>query len=343
MGEVLRARGHEVMLIVSEKEIDAVATHGRLEFQIEKVPGVGLQGKSPAALLEFGRRFLAGFRKCSALFGSFDPAAVLGMGGFTSFAPILAGRRRRVPTFVHDSNAIPGKANRLNARFCSAVLLGFEECAQHFPKQRCVVTGTPVRSSLARSINRVEALDSFHLKSDRKTLLIMGGSQGAHGINSAIIKALPKLKETALQIIHLTGRHDEAVMREAYDRAGIPAHVAAFFHQMELAYSAADLAVARSGAASLTELSHFSLPSILIPYPVAAEDHQTLNAKVFERAGAAILIPERDAAPEYIASEIRSLFDSPIRLSEMSTRAGALAQRDAAERVANVILSHAQS
>lgn len=342
VGEVLRARGHEVMLLVSEKEIDSIATQGRSEFRIEKVPGVGLQGRSPAALLKFVLKFYAGLRQCRALFAAFRPSAVLGMGGFTSLAPILAARKHKAPAFVHDSNAIPGKANRLNARFCSAVLLGFAECAQHFPKQKCIVTGTPVRSSLVQAVDRAQALASFGLDPGRRTLLVMGGSQGAHGINMALTKALPALREANLQVIHLAGQQDETMVRAAYASAGVQASVAAFSQRMELAYGAADLAIARSGAASLTELSHFSLPSILIPYPFAAEDHQTLNARIFERAGAAVLLSERDATAEVLAEKIRALLDGT-RLVEMAARAGDLAHRDAAQRVADVILTHAAS
>jgi UDP-N-acetylglucosamine--N-acetylmuramyl-(pentapeptide) pyrophosphoryl-undecaprenol N-acetylglucosamine transferase len=162
-------------------------------------------------------------------------------------------------------------------------------------------------------------------------------------LNVAVSKAIPALKEAGMQVIHLTGQADEAMMRAAYSEGGIRAFVAAFFHRMEEAYSAADLAIARSGAASLTELSHFSLPSILIPYPFAAEDHQTANAKIFERAEAAVLLQERDATGEVLARTIRSLIDEPARLSQMASRAAALMPRDAAEQVASVILSHTSS
>src|SRR5690349_15262125 len=219
VGEVLLAKGHQVMLIVSEKEIDAIATQGRSEFRVERVPGVGLQRKNPAAVLKFALKFWSGLRQCHSLFASFQPSAVLGMGGFTSFAPILAGRKRRVPTFVHDSNAIPGKANKLNARYCTAVLLGFEECAKYFPKSKCIVTGTPIRRSLAVKIDRTQALAEFSLSPDRKTLLVMGGSQGAHGINVALSKGIEMLKSAPVQIIHLTGQADEKMMREAYAQA----------------------------------------------------------------------------------------------------------------------------
>jgi UDP-N-acetylglucosamine--N-acetylmuramyl-(pentapeptide) pyrophosphoryl-undecaprenol N-acetylglucosamine transferase len=340
VGEVFLKRGHEVMIIVSEKEIDAIATSGRSEFRIEKVVGVGLQRKSPIGLLQFARKFYAGFGQCRELLRNFQPDAVLGMGGFTSLAPILAGRRRKVSTFVHESNAIPGKANRLNARFCTAVLLGFDECARHFPKSKCVVTGTPVRQTLAERVDRAQALAEFSLQPDRKTVLVMGGSQGAHGINAAFTKALETLKSLPIQVIHFTGREDEALVKDAYRDAGVPAFVAAFWHRMEVAYSAADFAVARSGAASLTELSRFALPSLLIPYPYAAEDHQTLNAKIFERAGASVLLTEGEITPDLLARKLRLFLDDPAQLSEMSARSAALAPRDAAERVADVVLAH---
>jgi UDP-N-acetylglucosamine--N-acetylmuramyl-(pentapeptide) pyrophosphoryl-undecaprenol N-acetylglucosamine transferase len=188
-------------------------------------------------------------------------------------------------------------------------------------------------------VEKARALAAFGLAHDRRTLLVMGGSQGAHGINMALAGALPVLRECGVQVIHLTGPQDEQTMRDSYAQAGIPAHVAAFHHRMEEAYSAADFAIARSGAASLTELSHFAIPSLLIPYPHAAEDHQTLNAKIFESAGAAALLNERAITAETLASKVRWFLDDPARLPEMSTRCAQLAPSDAAERVADVILS----
>jgi UDP-N-acetylglucosamine--N-acetylmuramyl-(pentapeptide) pyrophosphoryl-undecaprenol N-acetylglucosamine transferase len=339
VGEVLIQRGHRVMLIISEKEIDSLATQGRGDFRIERVPGVGLQSKSPLALVKFLLKFRAGLAQVKALYRDFSPNAVLGMGGFTSTAPLLAGRSRKIPTFVHESNAIPGKANKLNARIVTRVLLGFEECAKYFPAGKCTVTGTPIRTSLATRLDKTTALAAFGLTPDKPTLLVMGGSQGAHGINQSLVNALPALHQQPLQVIHLTGKQDETMMRESYARAGIPAFVAAFHHRMEEAYSAADFAIIRSGAASLTELSHFALPAILIPYPFAAEDHQTFNAKIFERAGAATLLQERETSGETLAQKLLWFLQDPQRLSAMSARSASLAPQQAAERVADTILN----
>ena len=338
VGEVLIGRGHRVMLIISEKEIDALATQGRADFRIERVPGVGLQSKFPIAFVKFVLKFRAGLAQVKALYRDFTPQAVLGMGGFTSTAPLLAGRSRQIPTFVHESNAIPGKSNKLNARIVTRVLLGFEECAKFFPPGKCTVTGTPIRTSLAKRLDKARALAAFDLAPGKPTLLVMGGSQGAHGINQSLVNALPELAEKPLQVIHLTGKQDEQLMRESYAKAGIPAFVAAFFHRMEEAYSAADFAISRSGAASLTELSHFALPSILIPYPFAAEDHQTFNAKIFERAGAATLLQERETSGETLAKKLLWFLEDPNRLSDMSARSASLAPQQAAERVADTIL-----
>ena len=339
VGEVLIHRGHRVMLIISEKEIDALATQGRSDFRIERVPGVGLQSKSPLAVVKFALKFRAGLAQVKALYRAFTPQAVLGMGGFTSTAPLLAGRSRKIPTFVHESNAIPGKSNKLNGRIVTRVLLGFEECARFFPAGKCTVTGTPIRTSLATRLDQTQALAAFGLTPGKPTLLVMGGSQGAHGINQSLINALPQLATKPLQVIHLTGKQDEQLMRESYAKAGIPAFVAAFFHRMEEAYSAADFAISRSGAASLTELSHFALPSILIPYPFAAEDHQTFNAKIFERGGAATLLQERETSGETLATKLLWFLEDPKLLSDMSARSASLAPQQAAERVADTILN----
>ena len=339
VGEILLARGHEVMLLISEKEIDATATQGRNEFRIEKLAGIGMPKIFSPAIFGFALRFWKGLRRCKALFREWQPAAVLGMGGFTSTAPILAGRSRTAPTFVHESNAIPGRANRLNARYVTKVLLGFAECARHFPKAECEVTGTPLRTALKGAVDKTAALAAFGLKPGRTTLLVMGGSQGAGGINSAIAAAAPKLRSLAWQVIHLAGAQDEQAMHAAYQREGIPASVAAFHHRMEEAYGAADLAIARSGAASLAELAHFGLPSILIPYPHAADDHQTANAKIFEDAGAGILMRQSDATPDSLAEKISALIADPTRLATMSQRSRSLAPDKAAERVADVVLN----
>jgi UDP-N-acetylglucosamine--N-acetylmuramyl-(pentapeptide) pyrophosphoryl-undecaprenol N-acetylglucosamine transferase len=337
VGEVLHALGHEVMMMTSEKHIDAVATEGRSEFRIERLPGMGLPRGLSVQTLKCGWRFLRGVTHCRALFEAYRPAAVLGMGGFTSTAPILAGRLRGVPTFVHESNAIPGKANRLNARIAGGLLVGLRECQSRMPGVPCVVTGTPVRRSLMQRVTRTEAMLRFGLKEGRKTILVMGGSQGAKGLNEAMLGAVEQLDRAAVQIVHLSGAADEARVREAYERKGIRAWVGAFYHAMQEPYAIADVAVARSGAASLTELAYYRIPSVLIPYPFAAEDHQTVNASVFERAGAGVLVPEKEASAERLARALSDVLFAGAGI-RMAAACEGLFYENAAQRVAEVLL-----
>ncbi len=341
VGEVLHERGHEILVFISEKEVDSLATQDRSDFRFEKIPGIGMPKMLSSAFPGFLWRFNRSLGRCRKIYGDFRPHAVLGMGGFTSTGPILAGRIRGVPTFVHESNAIPGKANKLNAQLAENVLLGLEECKRFFPAHKCHVTGTPVRRTL-RVTPREEALNVFGLSAEKKTLLVMGGSQGAHGINEAVLMAMPLLADLNLQLIHLTGTADEARIRRFYETEGVHAYVSAFCHQMEHAYSAADIAIARSGAASLAEMAFFGIPSVLIPYPYAAEDHQTLNAEVFALANAAALLQEKDATGEAIGEKLREMLSDESTLKAMSERARQLAPVDAAKRVADIMEERAR-
>jgi UDP-N-acetylglucosamine--N-acetylmuramyl-(pentapeptide) pyrophosphoryl-undecaprenol N-acetylglucosamine transferase len=337
VAEVLKDRRHAVLLLISEKQIDAMAVRDRPEFRVEKIPSIGLPRFISPQILPFAGQFLRGLGRCRDIYRSFQPQAVLGMGGFTSTGPILAGRLAGIPTFIHESNAIPGKANRLNARLATRVLLGFEDCAKYFPKSAAEVTGTPIRSSLNRKVDRSEALKKLGLRSDFETVLVMGGSQGAHRLNEAVGTALNWFTRKPIQFIHLTGREDEDAVREHYQKAGIPAWVAAFYHCMEEAYSVADVAVARSGAASLTEISHFGIPSILVPYPYAAENHQYLNAEIFAREGAAEVIEEARVNGDTLGSLIDQLLADAAKRRRMHEQMRSFALQDAAARIAELI------
>ncbi|MEI6033712.1 MAG: undecaprenyldiphospho-muramoylpentapeptide beta-N-acetylglucosaminyltransferase [Verrucomicrobiae bacterium] len=338
VAEVLHARGHEVVLFVSEKEIDAIALKMRPEFRSEKLPSVGLPTMivSPASV-RFLRRFWESFCQCRRFYRKFRPSVLLGMGGFTSTAPVLAGRIQGIPAFIHESNAIPGRANLLAAKFASKVLMGFGEAEARFRGAPCVVTGTPVRKNLGTPIDRREASQAFRLDPEKKTLLVMGGSQGAAGINQLLFKAATLLAGSGIQIIHLTGDRDDRLAAANYQRDEIPHYVSPFHHRMEEAYSAADLVISRAGASSLSELSRFALPSILIPYPFATDDHQTANAEIYVRAGAAEMLMEKGTSAESLSAMISNLLSDEVRRDRMSLAARKISPSDAAENVANVM------
>lgn len=338
VAEALHARGHEVILFVSEKEIDATALKAHPEFRSEKLPSVGLPSMivSPASV-RFLRRFWESFSQCRRCYRKFRPSLVLGMGGFTSTAPVLAGRLHGLPSFIHESNAIPGRANRLAAKFATKVLLGFPDAAPLLPGATCEVTGTPVRRNLGRTISRSKASRAFLLDPEKKTLLVTGGSQGAAGINQLLFKAAPLLAGSGIQIIHLTGDRDDRLAAANYQRDEIPHFVSPFHHRMEEAYSAADLVIARAGASSLSEISRFALPSILIPYPFATDDHQSANAGIYVRAGAAEMLEEKTTGAEALAAMISNLLSDDARRARMSDAARDIPPPDAAENVADVL------
>jgi len=340
VAEVLHARGHEVVLFVSEKMIDATALKAHPEFRSEKLPSVGMPSMfaSPASV-RFLRRFWESFCQCRRFYRKFRPSVLLGMGGFTSTAPVLAGRLQGLPAFIHESNAIPGRANRLAAKFASKVLLGFEEAEEKFPGASCVVTGTPVRKNLGKPLSRTEASRVFHLDPEKKTLLVMGGSQGAAGINQLLFKATTLLAGSGIQIIHLTGERDDRLAAANYQRDEIPHYVSPFHHRMEEAYSAADLAISRAGASSLSEISQFALPSILIPYPFATDDHQTANAGIYVRAGAAEMLTENGTSAESLSAMISNLLSDDARRERMSLATRRIPPSNAAENVADVMES----
>jgi UDP-N-acetylglucosamine--N-acetylmuramyl-(pentapeptide) pyrophosphoryl-undecaprenol N-acetylglucosamine transferase len=342
VAEILQERGHEVLVLISEKQIDAIAVRDRSEFQIEKIASIGMPPIWSLQIFPFAAKFVSGFLTCWNLFRSWRPSAVLGMGGFTSTAPILAGRLLKTPTFIHESNAIPGKANRINAKLADTALLGFAECGKYFPEKPFQVTGTPIRNSLRGTVDREAAARSLRLKSGLQTVAIIGGSQGAHGVNEAVVAALHHFALKPVQFIHLTGREDHQFVYDRYRREGIPAFVAAFHYQMEEVYGAADLIIARSGAASLSEISYFGLPTILIPYPFATDNHQSLNAAIFSRNNAAEVLEGANANGEILGNLIEELLSDPKRRQLMGERMRSMAVTDAATKIAELLEAEAK-
>jgi UDP-N-acetylglucosamine--N-acetylmuramyl-(pentapeptide) pyrophosphoryl-undecaprenol N-acetylglucosamine transferase len=337
VAETLHERGHEVLLLVSEKEIDTVALRDHPEFRREKLPSIGMPSVLSPAFPRFLKRGWESFSTCRHLYARYLPSAVLGMGGFTSAAPLLAAKLGKIPCFLHESNAIAGRANRLAARWTDKVLLGLKACESSFPSSLCVVTGTPVRRDLGTMLASADARAAFGLDPAKHTLLVMGGSQGAAGINQLLFRSAPFLKDQGLQIIHLTGDRDDNLAAINYQREGIPAHVSPFHHRMAEAYSAADLVISRAGAASLSEISQFSLPSILIPFPFAADHHQHRNAEAFRDAGAAEFLEEKSTDPEALSLLVRNLLADDRRRERMAAAAGSVLPRGAAGLVADVM------
>ena len=335
VAEALRARGHEVMLLISEKKVDAEASAKYAHLSFKTVPAVAKPPTLSLRMLPFLWKTWGSMGLCKQIIQEFGADAVLGMGGFTSLPPVYAGHKLGLKTFIHDSNARPGRANVLTSRFCTQVFLGLDAAKGFFPNRETVTTGTPVRPEIIHPPSREEAADLFELDPNKTTILVTGGSQGARRLNELSAQAAGKLPAET-QVLHIAGALDFARVSEIAH--GRPGHkVLGFCDQMPAAYALADLVIARSGASSLTEIAISGHPSILVPYPFAADDHQTRNAEVFANAGAAKLVQERDLDAEKLASLATSILQDLPTYKRMAKAARALAIPDAAERVCAAI------
>lgn len=325
-------------MLISEKQIDTLATEGYEHLHFERMPSIGMPSLLSLKMPAFLVGFFQGMIRCRKLIRDFGADAVLGMGGFTSTAPLAAGWMRKIPGFVHESNAIPGRANKLNARFANAVLIGFEECARYFSKgKRTEVVGTPLRPKLLDKPSKEEAATYFGLDPSRRTVMIMGGSQGARRLNQLVASSLEEFEQAGLQVLHLTGPADFDEVKPAYDAHPSAGKALPFCSEVQFVHGVADLAICRSGAACLTELAYYEKPAVLIPYPFAADDHQTANAKIFSEPGAAELWPQDSLNEENFAGKIVELATDNGKLAEMSSRMSRLAIPDASARVCDVI------
>lgn len=258
----------------------------------------------------------------------FRPDVVIGLGSYGSVPVALAAWCRRTPVVLMEQNVVPGFANRLLGRFARRICTSFVESAGFFPAGRSVQTGNPVRALQAAG-----APDPAHF-----TVFAFGGSQGARSINRAMVAAAPELLRQVphLRLLHQTGTADAAEVEAGYAACGIAAEVHPFIDDMAAAYGRADLVVSRAGASTLAEIAAVAKPAILIPYPVAADDHQRKNADVVVRRGAAAMILDRDLAGGTLAAAVAALAADPERRRAMAAAAHALAVPDAAQRVLRV-------
>lgn len=337
IGEALRDRGCDVQLLISEKEVDQRAVRGVTELEVATLPAVGLQ---PGQGMAFLRGTWRSWQVTRALFARHRPAAVVAMGGFTSMAPILAGRRVGAVTFLHEANSIPGRANRWLARWVKEAFVYFPDAAERLRHARVTVTGMPVRSAFQPG-DAAACRQALGLKPDQPVLLAMGGSQGARGLNEAVRRALPSLTllEPRLQFIHLTGTHDFETIRQAHATHGQPALVRPFLTEMDLALGAADVACSRAGASALAEIAAMRLPSLLVPFPAAADDHQAANARAFARSGAARVLLEAQATADKFIWQVRDLLHNDSSRESIQRALANWHAPDAAARVAEAVLA----
>jgi UDP-N-acetylglucosamine--N-acetylmuramyl-(pentapeptide) pyrophosphoryl-undecaprenol N-acetylglucosamine transferase len=331
----LKKRGCKTAVIISPKEIDQQAVKLAKDFEIFTLPAVGLQNRN---YFSFARSFWKSFCAARNIFKIQKPDAVLAMGGFTSAPPVLAARKFGAKTFLHESNTIPGKANRFLSRFVDEAFVGFPEAVSRLKAWKATTTGTPVRPQF-QPRDAAECRAALGLDPNLQTILVVGGSQGASGLNEMILSALPLLVGKNWQWLHLTGAKDFEKVKFAYATRGIKAVVKPFLAEMDLALGAATVAVSRAGASSLAEIAAMRLPSLLVPFPSAADNHQFFNGSAFEKNGAAMLLEQKNSTPEKVAAILAGLLEDETARSKMQSALAQWHAPKAAEQIAENILS----
>jgi UDP-N-acetylglucosamine--N-acetylmuramyl-(pentapeptide) pyrophosphoryl-undecaprenol N-acetylglucosamine transferase len=287
------------------------------------------------ALLGAGR-LLRGYAQSRKILKEFRPDLVLGVGGYASAPLVLAARGLGIRRFIHEQNAAPGLANKILGRFVDKIFISMPESASFFRQEITLMTGNPIRREILWGFQ-----ERLRSAGDDFSLLVFGGSAGAHRVNTALIQALPHLERVRqrLRITHQTGEKDLERVREGYRAAGFQAEVTGFIDNMSQAYGRADLVICRAGATTIAEVTACGKGCIFIPFPFAADDHQRKNAESLLKRDAGLMILEEDLTGERLAAEILLLMEDPERLARMERNALDLAQLDAAQAIVAAMLS----
>lgn len=326
-----RLRGCDVLMAGTSRGLEARVVP-QAGLPLATIPVTGLKGKGLLRTASSAARLPAAVAASWRLVGRHRPRVVIGVGGYASGPVLAAAVIRRRPTLIHEQNTIPGSTNRWLAPYVTQVAVSFEETRSRL-RGRGVVTGNPVRPEFLAIAPR-----STHRELPARRLLVFGGSQGAAAINAAMVEAAPSLAAMGrpVVVLHQSGRESAGPLREAYARAGVEADVRPYIDEMAEAMGRADLVVCRAGATTVAELTASGRGSILVPFPHAVHDHQTLNARSLARAGAAVLVPQDRLSGEGLAGLLAGLLGDDDRLDAMGEAARSLGRPDAAAAIADL-------
>lgn len=323
-----RNPANRVLFIGTERGLEKRVLSG-LELPLETLKVEGLQGRGPlrilGSLLKIPGSLLASYR----ILRAFRPAIVVGVGGYASGPAVLTARLMGIKTAIAEQNAFPGLTNRILGRIVHRIFVTFPESAAWLPAGRTRVTGNPIRAAFLADGAAGQKKDA------RFTLLIFGGSQGAHAINRVVIEALENLSplKERIRFIHQTGEKELETVARAYRERGFAAEVSPFITEMAAAYRAADLLLCRAGATSIAEITAGGKAALLVPFPFAVNDHQTKNAELLARAGAAQMIPERELTGPGLAAIIERLYRHPEEIKRMEKASAAMGNIRAAAAI----------
>ncbi len=330
LGEAIAERGDEVLFIGSSRGLEARLVP-QAGFRLEALPSEQFLGRNLWGRLRGAFSILRSVAAARRVIRKFDADAVLSVGGYAAMPAALAARTCGRPLFLVEPNAIPGRVNRLTARFARTIFVGFETTRSRLPAStESLCVGVPLRRALYRAFAEGE---SKGMPASPMRLLVFGGSQGARQLNENVPEALARLPENSVEVFHQTGESDREGVSARYQQLGISAEVVAFEIDMPKRYRWADLAICRAGALTVAELALAGMPALLVPYPFAADDHQAANARALEEAGAARSLEARPLDPREIAEALAEFKASPGRLVSMREAATRLARPHATEEI----------
>ena len=307
-----RNKDNSVLFIGTERGLEGKILPD-MGFQLRTIDVEGIKEKglmkSIGASLKIPRSLVQSYM----IIRKFCPDIVVGVGGYASGPAVITAHFMGIKTAIAEQNAIPGLTNRILGRFVNRIFLTFSETKRWFSEKKIVVTGNPIRKEFSKGEKYPEKTD------DRFTLFIFGGSQGAHTINRTVLDSIEYLKgiKDKLKIMHQTGNDDLKWVTEVYTDYGMDAEVFSFINDMASAYRSADLLICRAGATTIAEITASGKAAILVPFPLAANDHQTRNAHVLAAAGAAEMIPERDLSGKLLAEVVLRFYRNPEAIRKM--------------------------
>ena len=282
-------------------------------------------------------KLIRSFVQVKNIFKQFKPDAVFGVGGYSSFPVLKYAQSKGISSFIHEANSFAGRSNIILGKNASLIMVATEGMDKFFPADRLIISGNPVRHEIAYStVLKEEAMEFFGMKLGKPTILVIGGSLGARSINTAIAGGIDKLIGAGIQIIWQTGKGNLGMVSENL-KAKKEVCVSEFITKMNYAYTAADLVVSRAGAIALAEICAMKKPSLLVPFPHAAEDHQTVNASVLVKNHAAIMVQD-SLATQNLVEELINLISDPEKCNSFGEAAGKLYVKDADMLIANKII-----
>ncbi len=330
---------NDILFVGTERGLESKLVP-REGFKIIKIKARGIQRKICFENLTAIVIFLVSLFQSYKIIKKYKPDIVIGTGGYVSGSVVLMAAILGFPTFVHEQNVIPGITNNFLSRITRKTFLSFNQSKEYFSnKAKLIFTGNPLRfKNIKQGTDR--EYKKFYLNSSKKTILVLGGSKGAASINRAVLGGIDLIKDAIKnnwQVFLISGQDDYDNIMEIVGEEHKIFSVEPYLHDIEKAYSLADLVICRAGATTLAEIGAYGLPAILIPYPYATQDHQGINAKIFEREGAAILILEKDLSDKKLAQVLLDILKDKNRLEMMAKKSRKLSNVNSAKKIVDYI------